>query len=180
LNFFSAWQQSERVSVRLAARGSALEPQQPTSHDARYAVSSYHTHPMYSPTYSPQQQQLQPLPLQLVVPEVTQTHLESASRLSSSSTTASSKRPLQEDESTLASKPKRTKAKSKPATPGSTSVSGALSGFFYITLQHLVIHAWEGVISLVESHCGHILGHFNFLPLYPHSPCLNIPYFFYV
>ena len=106
--------------MRLAARETILEPQQPTSHDARYAVSSYHTHPnVYSPTYSPQPPQ--PLPPQLVVPETTQTHLESASRLSSSSTTStSSKRPLQEDESTLAPKAKRTKAKSKSATPGST------------------------------------------------------------
>jgi hypothetical protein len=129
LNFFLVWQQSERVSVRLAARETAIEPQQPTSHDAHYAVSSYHTHPnVYSPPYS---QQVQPLPRQLVVPDTTQTHLESASRLSTSSTTSSSsKRPLQEDESTMAPKPKRAKAKSKSATPGSTSTSGALSDFF--------------------------------------------------
>lgn len=127
--FFIAWQQSERVSVRLAARETVLEPQQ-LSLDARYAVSSYHTQPnVYSPTYS--SQQLQPLPRQLVVPETTQTHLESASKLSTSSTTSStSKRPLQEDESTLAPKAKRAKAKSKSATPGSTSASGTLSGFF--------------------------------------------------
>ena len=135
---FLAWQQSERVSLRLAARGTVLEPQQPTSHDARYAVSSYHTHPnIYSPVYSAHStQQLQPLPPQLVVPETTQTHLDSASRLSSSSTTSSSsKRPLQEDEFTLAPKAKRAKAKSKSATPGSTLASGTLSGFFFYYFQ---------------------------------------------
>lgn len=122
--FFLAWQQSERVSVRLAARETAIEPQQP--HDARYAVSSYHTQPNVYST-----QQLQSLPRQLVVPETTQTHLESASRLSTASnTSSSSKRPLQEDESTPVPKPKRAKAKAKSATPGSTPASGALSGFF--------------------------------------------------
>jgi lysine-specific demethylase 3 len=121
-----AWQQSERVSVRLAARETVPEPQQPTSHDARYAVSSYHTQPnVYS------FQQLPSLPQQLLVPETTQTHLESASGLSTASTTSSSsKRLLQEEESTPAPKPKRAKAKSKSGTPGSTSAPGALSGFF--------------------------------------------------
>lgn len=157
LNPFSiAWQQSERVSVRLAARETVLEPQQPTSHNARYAGSSYHTQPnVYSP------QQFQSLPRQLVVPESTQTHLESASRLSTTSTTSSSsKRPLQEDESAQAPKPKRAKAKSKSATPGSTSASGAFEWFF-LSLCNIQWYApGEGVISL---HCGSILCHFNFL-----------------
>jgi hypothetical protein len=78
LNFFSAWQQSERVSVHLAARGTA------------------------------------------------------------------SKRPLQEDESTLAPKAKRAKAKSKSATPRSTSASGAV--VFYITLQ-----------TFSDTHLGRVL-----------------------
>ena len=130
--FFLAWQQSERVSVRLAARETVIEPQQPTSHDAHYAVSPYHTQPS---VYS--SQQLQSLPRQLVVPETSQTHVESTSGLSTSSATSSSKRPLQEDDSTPAPKPKRAKAKSKSATPGSTSASGSLSLFYYLVIRAL-------------------------------------------
>ncbi|KAF8803952.1 Clavaminate synthase-like protein [Phlegmacium glaucopus] len=120
------WQQAERVSVRLAARGTLSEQQQQqASQDARYAASSYYNHPnLYSPpTYSPQQLQPLQLPQQLVVPETAQILSESTSsstRLSSSSTSSSSKRQLPEDESTPAPKVKRAKAKTKSGTPGST------------------------------------------------------------
>lgn len=121
---FLVWQQTERASLRLAARGTISEPQQQQiSQDTRYLAPSYYTHPnVYSPTYPPQQlQPLQP-PQQLIVPETTQTLPEPASRLSSSSTTpSSSKRQLQEDESTLVPKEKRAKSKAKSVTPGSTS-----------------------------------------------------------
>lgn len=131
--------------MRLAARGTVSEAQQQqTSQDARYAASSYYTHPnIYSPpTYSPQQLQPLQLPQQLVVPETTQTLSESTSsstRLSSSSaTSSSSKRQLPEEDSTTAPKAKRAKAKTKSGTPGSTSATtpGALSVFlisFYDT-----------------------------------------------
>lgn len=175
---FLVWQQSERVSVRLAARGTVPElqqQQQASSQDARYATatSPYYTHPnVYpTPTYSPQQLQPQ-LPQQLVVPETTQTLSESAS---SSTTTSSSKRQVPEDDSSSAPKAKRAKAKAKSGTPGSVPAiiaPGALNKSFCISSVFFLLSCEVSCfcpylpfyrLSLAYMvYQAYTLGHFNF------------------
>ncbi|KAF8164873.1 hypothetical protein B0H34DRAFT_686986 [Crassisporium funariophilum] len=115
------WQQSERVSVRLAARGTAPEPPQ-TSQDVHYAASPYYAQPnnIYTSPPLPQHNQ-QPLHQQVSVPGLAPVEPNSTStRHSGSSSSSSSKRQLPESEISPAPKAKRAKPKAKAGSTGTT------------------------------------------------------------
>lgn len=127
LTFFLAWQTAERVSVRLAARGTALEAPQ-VQQDSRYQHSSYGQPPapMYTTTPYPQQP---PAPHNHQHPQqpfmAAQPH---------SGKQTSNKRQLPEEEAESA--PPKKRAKAKPRTTGPDGTPGTCSPCIFSIYRH--------------------------------------------